>query len=347
MKKTLATIAGTLLAIVVIVGGVSLAQKESARSNSIGKYNALRFALEDEGFTEDQVQFIKNKFDRENGQYVYEVEFIKDGIEYDYDILATDGSVVSKDLDDLDRRSAGNNNASTNTTTSTQGITLEEAKAIALKDAGVIESQVSFSKAKLDEDDGVLHYELEFNLKGSDQSDDDRTEYEYDIKKEDGSILSKEIDRTRRQTSAESVNETVKEQPVETKGERDDDRDDDTTKVVSTPKETKAETRAETRAETKAESKPAPTYIGLERAKSIALNHVGLSSANFSKAKLDTDDGVVSYELEFYSGSTEYEYDIKATNGAILDYEWDTDDDYHDDYDDHDDWDDDDDEWDD
>ncbi|MDD6933236.1 MAG: PepSY domain-containing protein, partial [Eubacteriales bacterium] len=38
----------------------------------------------------------------------------------------------------------------------------------------------------------------------------------------------------------------------------------------------------------------------------------------FTKAKLEKDDGVRKYEIEFRKGGTEYEYEIDAATGAIL-----------------------------
>ena len=61
-------------------------------------------------------------------------------------------------------------------------------------------------------------------------------------------------------------------------------------------------------------------YITVERAKQIALNNAGVKEANavFLRANLDWDDGRMQYEVEFYSGNTEYDYDIDAVTGAIL-----------------------------
>ena len=61
-------------------------------------------------------------------------------------------------------------------------------------------------------------------------------------------------------------------------------------------------------------------YIGVERAKEIALADAGVkaSDAVFLRANLDWDDGRMEYEVEFYSGYTEYDYDIDARTGAIL-----------------------------
>ena len=62
-------------------------------------------------------------------------------------------------------------------------IDLESAKSTALKDAGLEVSQVQFTKQKLDTDDGVEKYEIEFNYNGY--------EYEYDIDAKTGTILEK------------------------------------------------------------------------------------------------------------------------------------------------------------
>nr|WP_298051443.1 PepSY domain-containing protein [uncultured Lachnoanaerobaculum sp.] len=58
--------------------------------------------------------------------------------------------------------------------------------------------------------------------------------------------------------------------------------------------------------------------ISVERAKQIALSHAGVGSARFKKAKLDYENGVKVYEIEFKVGNLEYEYDINISNGAIV-----------------------------
>ena len=96
------------------------------------------------------------------------------------------------------------------------------------------------------------------------------------------------------------------------------------------------------------------SYIGVEKAKSIALEYAGVSAgaAHFTSAHLDTENGVKIYELEYTAGDRSYEFDINAYTGAILDSDTeyigggskdDWDDDWDDDDKDHDDDDDDDD----
>ena len=87
-------------------------------------------------------------------------------------------------------------------------------------------------------------------------------------------------------------------------------------------------------AETPAEqpTKPVPSQtvqdIGYAKAKSIALNHAGVSEneAYDMDIELDDEDGILVYEVEFKSGNMEYDYEINAATGAILKHESELDD---------------------
>ena len=68
--------------------------------------------------------------------------------------------------------------------------------------------------------------------------------------------------------------------------------------------------------------------IGYAKAKSVALNHAGVSEnqAYDMDIELDDEDGTLVYEVEFQSGNVEYSYEINAATGAILKYETEIDD---------------------
>ena len=68
-------------------------------------------------------------------------------------------------------------------------------------------------------------------------------------------------------------------------------------------------------------SVPATSDVGLDAAKSAALKHAGLSTAVFTKAERDYDDGRLEYELEFHTDSAAYEVTVDAATGRVLDYE--------------------------
>ena len=75
-------------------------------------------------------------------------------------------------------------------------------------------------------------------------------------------------------------------------------------------------------------------YIGLDAAKDIVLSQLGLTEASFNDHEYELDDGV--YEMEFTSGGVEYEYEVDARTGKVLEADVDG----NDDWDDRDDWDD-------
>ena len=69
----------------------------------------------------------------------------------------------------------------------------------------------------------------------------------------------------------------------------------------------------------------AESYIGVERAKEIALKDAGLSASqvSFVRAGLDWDNGRMEYEVEFWKDNVEYDYEIDAYTGEILSYDYD------------------------
>ncbi len=71
----------------------------------------------------------------------------------------------------------------------------------------------------------------------------------------------------------------------------------------------------------------AVTYIGEEAAKAAALEHAGLTETEltFVRVHLDHDDGRTVYDIEFYQGNSEYDYEIDAVTGTPLSYDYDID----------------------
>ena len=68
-------------------------------------------------------------------------------------------------------------------------------------------------------------------------------------------------------------------------------------------------------------------YIGKDKALNIALAKAGLKKSQISgcEVEFECDDGIITYDIEFYCGSTEYEFEIDATTGNIIEYETDGD----------------------
>lgn len=140
---------------------------------AIAVENALK-GLQNTTLTANDATIKKAKLDFEKGSYVYEVEFILDGVEYDYELNAVTGAIIKVKTDKKEQVD----------TTST--ISQDEAIRIATAHAGV--SSPAQIEAKLKVKHGVVVWDVEFKSDGY--------EYEYEINAKTCQILGydKEID---------------------------------------------------------------------------------------------------------------------------------------------------------
>ena len=65
----------------------------------ITKDDAIGIALADAGFSLENVQRLKAEKDRDDGVWVYEIEFDEGYTEYEYKIRISDGKIVERDID--------------------------------------------------------------------------------------------------------------------------------------------------------------------------------------------------------------------------------------------------------
>ncbi len=65
--------------------------------------------------------------------------------------------------------------------------------------------------------------------------------------------------------------------------------------------------------------------ISLERAKEIALEKAGVDAegVTFEKARLETDDGIRQYDIEFWKDGVEYSAEVRAADGQIISWDMD------------------------
>ena len=152
----------------------------SSDSTQITIEQAKDIALKHANLTSDQVSFIRIESDIDNGVKKYNVEFYSGNTEYDYEIDAANGNILEYDQD------VENYNIQQPINTDTVQITIEEAKDIALKNANLTNDQVTFTEVKLDIENGIQKYELEFY--------NNNKEYSYEIDANTGKILSYEQD---------------------------------------------------------------------------------------------------------------------------------------------------------
>ncbi len=63
--------------------------------------------------------------------------------------------------------------------------------------------------------------------------------------------------------------------------------------------------------------------ITKEEAESAALNHAGLKAdeVNITKSQYEIDNGMPHYDIEFRNESTEYDYEISASDGSVISFD--------------------------
>ena len=167
----------------------------SSTKKQIGVEGAKQIALAHAKVALKDVTFIKAELETENGRLVYDIDFYSGNVEYDYEINAATGSILSVDWDIEDYSIPAPEPAPTEVPAPAPAptaapaptqpaapstISAEKAKQIALSHAGV--GGASFIKVELDTDDGVAVYEIEFKV--------GNVEYEYDINAISGEIIS-------------------------------------------------------------------------------------------------------------------------------------------------------------
>ena len=206
----------------------------------------------------------------------------------------------------------------------TDFISLEEAKEIALKDAGLNEStqKIVFTREELNRNSGKPCYILEFYTA--------KKQYSYKVDAKDGSILEAyhfillaDAKKIALDDAGVSEKVTFTEETLVAGGikspyysfafESDTARwtykidavlgsimDKTYDKIVS----------------------PAPEFIGLEKAKQIALKDAGLDETAqkivFTREELSRNSGKPCYILEFYTAKKQYSYKVDAKNGSIM-----------------------------
>lgn len=181
-----------------------------------------------------------------------------------------------------------------------QGIGLERATNVALQNAGYTESEVTGLRGHYDRDDNLKIYEIEFYADGF--------EYDYKVAAEDGTILEANRELTNQingGTTGQNSSQGITSENNQQSGNSSNNQSDNSSQTQNNQSDNSSQ------------------YIGTEKAKQIALNHAGVSSssATFTKTKLDRDDGIYVYEIEFISGEIDYDYEINATTGNVISFD--------------------------
>ena len=152
----------------------------------IGKDAALEAALQDAGETKEEATRLKTSKDRDDGRMIYEIQFDANGTEYDYEIAAEDGTILTADTESVASNTAAQNGLQNNTQNKQSqsaganvAVSQEQAMQTALERVpGATESDI---RMELDNDDGQYKYEGDIIY--------DQREYEFEIDANTGVIL--------------------------------------------------------------------------------------------------------------------------------------------------------------
>lgn len=283
-------------------------------------------ALSHAGVSAQQAVFVFAEMDYRLGTWVYELEFYrKDTLEeYDYIVKASDGSIMSYDRDA--------EHFTPESKPETGFITLEQARAAALKDAGLSSSQVTFSFAGLVRRDSGWVYTMRFYSSAA--------EYCYTIDAATGKVLDKNTPQaggqkhiTLEQARAAALEDAGLSSSQVTFLKAEKDYDDGRwmyeIEFVSASGEYDYEIDAVTgrvlERDYDAESYPGglPTAsVSADSVRQLVLSKVpGATASHIREFKLDEDDGRLVYEGEIRYNGVEYEFEVDAGTGRILDWD--------------------------
>lgn len=164
------------------ISGIAAGMLFAAPGTGISAVEAEEIALRDAKV--ENVEFMYTGRDHEDGRPVYDVEFFADGREYDYEIDAQTGDIISMDSD---AEYYGHHHRPVPPQAPAGLIGDKDAGRIAFEDAGIGPADAERLRIKHDRDDGRYRYEVEFAAGGS--------KYEYKIDASSGAILEYSVEK--------------------------------------------------------------------------------------------------------------------------------------------------------
>lgn len=303
MKKIIILIVALLL----VIGIAAAVAYFVIKSNLIEEDEAQEIALSDAALSSKDVSALRSELEYDDGFFCYKVDFYSNGVEYEYEIRAKDGDIVSRDIDghgapaapaDSQQANAGTVTTlpdATEVPATTEAPPATEAPSTTADtaesqspdpadtpdtpqtDSGIITpdeakaaalADAAVSKSEATFIQTQLDYENGVQVYDIEFYTADSV-YEYSIAASDGKVVKKEIDKSHSGGNAGNNSDTV-----------------------MTP----------------------------EEARAAAVADAGLSetAVTFTKTKLDHENGVRVYEIEFYTSDSVYDYNINASTGDVV-----------------------------
>ena len=180
----------------------------------------------------------------------------------------------------------------------------------ALNDAGVSESDTTRLTVAEDRDDGRKVYDVKFDAAGK--------EYDYEIQASDGRILSSDIENIDDYVSSQESSGGNASSQGNASGQTDDSTVSQSTQQGNTADSTGNNSTGNNTGSNAGTN--ADVAVSQEQAIQIALERVSGATEQDIRIELDYDDGRYKYEGEIRYNNREYDFEIDANTGTIL--EW-------------------------
>ena len=177
----------------------------------------------------------------------------------------------------------------------------EEAKQIALSDAGVSEDDIAFIRIEKDRDDGIAVYDVEFMT-------NDFSEYDYEINAENGEIRAMDQDMEHHYEHYRGGND---QSGGQSSGAGQ----------AAGSGNGAANGQGAGSGSGQGGNEYGGELISEEDAKAKVLERVPGAAASDIWMKLERDDGRLEYEGELYHDGMEYEFKIDAYSGSVTEWE--------------------------
>lgn len=181
---------------------------------------------------------------------------------------------------------------------------------VALGDAGVNESDATRLRVSEDRDDGRKVYEIRFDVEDK--------EYDYEIQASDGAIISSDIETVENYAGLQgddTQNNNASQDDTDQTAAPDQAADQNTTAGNGTNQSQTGQNQNNT-----GSGSSSGVAVSQDEAVQIALDRVSGATAQDVRIELDRDDGRYKYEGEIIYNNIEYDFEIDANSGTIL--EW-------------------------
>ena len=177
----------------------------------------------------------------------------------------------------------------------------------ALNDAGVKEEDTTRLKVSEDRDDGRKTYEIRFDVNGKG--------YEYEIDATDGDILSVDTETIQNSTVQKNTQGKDSSGNENTAGSQSEQTQNGTGSTEQNGTGNAAQNGTGNTAQNSSN-----VALSMEEAIQIALERVPGATDRDVRIELDFDDGQYKYEGDIIHEQREYDFEIDANTGTVL--EW-------------------------